>query len=160
MIVEIIELHLIADEEIAPVVGNAESQVNVQLEHAVVNFGACLPNVIVGVDHLFTVYSKRFVSLPIGPGLRLVVPFSIVVGRLFIKQYVIIGVVLVDFHTVIDADGRHGHGVDDKSTAWHEIVAIAKAEVGLSHIDAPWNSRNQTDTRWHRQAAIPQSGAE
>ena len=73
--------------------------------------------------------------LTVGPSPCLPVPVSVVIDRLFGRQ-VVVGFVFVGFHTVIDADGRHGHHVDNKTAQWYPVVAVADTDVGLVYFGA------------------------
>ena len=42
----------------------------------------------------------------------------------------------MDCHTVIDAEGRHGHCIDGKAAQRDEVIAVADTDVGLMQLYA------------------------
>ena len=78
---EIVVLSLKAYEIVAPVVGNAETEVEVDMKPAVLYFGVDFPTFgVVRIIYGVVGYCQGFVDFPVGPGLRLGVLFTIVIG--------------------------------------------------------------------------------
>ena len=69
----------------------------------------------------------------VGPRPRILVPVTVVIDRLH-RREIVVGFVFIGFHTVIDADGRHGHRIDNKTSERHPVVAVADTEVGLVNL--------------------------
>ena len=79
LIVEVVVLPLDTNEVIAPIVGDAEAQVEVESEHAVVHIGLYIPVVklrVIQIGHF-----DGLIRLTVGPSLRLLVPVSVVIDR-------------------------------------------------------------------------------
>ena len=135
--VEVIELRLETDEIIAPVVSYANTQVDIESEHAKGGIRTHLPTVDGIVPRSVIVVSRnRLVSLSVSPGVRIGAPLPVVVNLPFRFGYLVVTVVLVNLHAVIETEGRHGHGVNHKATEWHPVVAVTHTDVALLHIDA------------------------
>ena len=74
-------------------------------------------------------------------GLRLPVPFSIVINRLFISN-TIVEIIPIYLYTVIDTQSRHCHSIDNETTQRNPVVTVSDTEICLMYFNTTYAIAN------------------